>query len=456
MPIMPQNKMSDFDPIKIILLDLDVPVQDIINQIDHDMAEYSRAMILVRLHNQPLGIFELDISETGKDIKRITDQIWEKIQIPIRLHLLDDGIVLPDSWDVMNMQLEANTIPLCVSKRNRILKDAPFVSVVIATRDRVAALRDCIESILDLDYSKFEVIIVDNAPMSDATEKFIKSTFSDTSKVRYIREDVPGLAIAHNRAINELNSSIVVFTDDDVLVDRNWLKSIVENFLVDSQVACVTGMILPYEIETFPQLWIEQFGGFGKGCERIFFDMAENHRNDILYPYSAGRFGSGANMAFRTDVLKALGGFDSSLGAGTFAKGGDDLAAFFDVVTSGYKLVYEPAAILYHKHRRDYPGLANQAYGYGIGLSAYLMRVITNDPKRLLDIMLRIPAGLRHILDPRSAKNQKKKEDYPQELTRLELRGFLWGPFAYLRSRLNTKKLLNISMDSEQAQLKKL
>jgi hypothetical protein len=169
--------------------------------------------------------------------------------------------------------------------------------------------------------------------------------------------------------------------------------------------------------------------------------MKGNHPDDFLFPYSAGRFGSGANMAFRTSVLKAIGGFDPALGAGTLAKGGDDLAVFFDVITKGYRLIYEPQAILYHKHRRDYPGLAQQAYGYGVGLSAFLMKTIIDKPARLVEILLKMPVGLKHILDPHSPKNQKKKTDYPHELTQLELKGFLMGPLAYLQSRWSVRKL---------------
>jgi len=201
-------------------------------------------------------------------------------------------------------------------------------------------------------------------------------------------------------------------------------------------------------LETAPQLWIEQFGGFGKGCCRVCFDMDENRRDDILYPYSAGKFGSGANMTFRTSVLQSIGGFDPSLGAGTLAKGGDDLAVFFDVIIHGHRLVYEPAAILFHKHRRDYPGLANQAFGYGVGLSAYLMRTLVRYPKRLMDILFRIPAGLNHILSPKSPKNQKKTGTYPSELTSLEIKGFVRGPFAYIRSRIHTGRVLRSRLSS--------
>ena len=78
-------------------------------------------------------------------------------------------------------------------------------------------------------------------------------------------------------------------------------------------------------------------------------------------------------MAFRTDWLRTNGGFDPATGAGTPARGGDDLDAFLRVVLDGRTLVYEPAAIVRHYHRRDYASLRRQAYGYGVGLGAYLV-----------------------------------------------------------------------------------
>lgn len=431
--------MSAFTPIQIFAVDIDRPLPNLEPQMDSERNNYKRALILVHLHTQLLGTMNIEIPEGGLQAAELASEIWRSMSKQIEEHLCLDGTAYTKPLDQTGLTIVPN--PSCLNLQNDLLILAPFVSIVIATRDRVSSLQACIQSILALDYPNYELIIIDNAPKSSETADFMHANFSKSSKVRYLREDVPGLAIAHNCALKSMDSTIVAFTDDDVIVNANWLKEIVANFQRDPQIGCVTGMILPYEIETPPQLWIEQFGGFGKGYQRIVFDMKENHPDDFLFPYSAGRFGSGANMAFRTSILKAIGGFDPALGAGTLAKGGDDLAIFFDVVTKGYRLVYEPRAILYHKHRCDYTGLAQQAYGYGVGLSAFLMKTIIDKPARLLEIMLKMPVGLKHILDPYSPKNQKKQTDYPYELTQLELRGFLMGPLEYLRSYWKTRKL---------------
>jgi GT2 family glycosyltransferase len=293
--------------------------------------------------------------------------------------------------------------------------------------------------LLSLAYPRYEIIVVDSAPGTTATAELIQSLAADHSNVRYVREDCAGLAIAHNRGLLEVTAPFVAFTDDDVRVDPHWLTEIVRGFRVSDRVACVTGLILPSELETQAQAWFEQFGGFTRGFTLRVFDRS--NQSGPLYPYTTGRFGSGASMAFRTAMLCRLGGFDSALGAGTLALGGDDLAAFFQIVMAGYQLVYQPAALLYHYHRRDYARLRRQIYGYGVGLTAYLMKALLDKPGRFFDFAIRIPAGLAYALSPSSSKNQKRQADYPADLTRLERRGMLYGPLAYLRSRWRTRHL---------------
>ena len=66
-------------------------------------------------------------------------------------------------------------------------------------------------------------------------------------------------------------------------------------------------MIAPRELDTLPQQWVEGNATFDKGLQRRVFDTAEHRPADPLFPLTAGVFGSGANMAFRTDYLRAPG-----------------------------------------------------------------------------------------------------------------------------------------------------
>jgi hypothetical protein len=202
----------------------------------------------------------------------------------------------------------------------------------------------------------------------------------------------------------------------------------------------VTGLILPIALESDAQVWLEGMWGLGKGFERRVFDRRPP-AGQRLYPWTAGVFGSGANMAFRADVLRDLGGFDPGLGTGSDALGGDDLASFFDVIAAGHELVYEPAAVVHHHHRPDYASLQRMAYCYGAGLTAYIAKTLVDDPRRVLGLAWRLPLAVAYALDPRSPKNAGRPASLPPELARLERRGMLVGALGYLRSRWRRRGL---------------
>ena len=103
--------------------------------------------------------------------------------------------------------------------------------------------------------------------------------------------------------------------------------------------------------------------------------MAEPGSGSVAARYGAtGSFGTGANMAFRRELLRDLGGFDPCLGAGTPTRGGDDLEMFFRVLKAGRALVYEPRAVVRHRHRRDMIELVGQMRDHGMSFSSYVAR----------------------------------------------------------------------------------
>jgi GT2 family glycosyltransferase len=315
------------------------------------------------------------------------------------------------------------------------LGPAPPASVVVATRDRPGELIACVRRLLDLAYPRLEILLVDNAPSSDATEVAVGRHFGHLPQVRYLREDRPGLSNARNRGLAEAAGDVIAFTDDDVLVDVGWLANLVAALQVAPHVACATGLILPAELDTEAALWFENYAGLAKGWERQLFDLREHRRPGPLYPYAMGQFGSGASLAFKTASLRRLGGFAAELGAGTTALGGEDLDIFLRLLATGAAIVYEPGAILRHRHLRDRAALQRQLHGYGVGLGAALTKCLLDRPTRALELAVRLPAGLAHLLSPASPKNQRKQADFPGELSWVEVRGVLAGPGAYLRSR---------------------
>ena len=397
-----------------------------------DGRPYTRASVAVRVHGELVGVVDLELdpeTSDGEDIaRRATDAVRERIDA----HLERDG--LPAGV------YRNGGPPRCLQEHRHFLERAPYVSVVIASRDGEATLADTLDSLMDLDYPAFEVVVVDNASRTGGVRALVADYADAPHPVRYVREDRPGLALAHNTGLEHAAGTVVAFIDDDVIVDPRWLAQIAKGFEAGPDVACVTGLILPAEMESPAQVWVEGFWGFGKGFERRIFD-SERPEGQPLYPFTAGVFGSGANMTFRTDVLRALGGFDPALGTGSPALGGDDLASFFAVVTAGHQLVYDPTAVVRHRHRRDYESLQRQAYGYGVGLTAYLVKTLIDEPRRALRLAAYAPRAISHILHPASTKNAPRPVGLPSELQWIERRGMLAGPLAYVRGRRRRRAL---------------
>jgi GT2 family glycosyltransferase len=385
-----------------------------------------------------MGVLEIPLGANGIDRATLVQAMDDALGTQILDHLRRDDVEAGDPDRLAEEPGGAR--PPCLRRQDEVLACPPSASVVVATRDRPDRLARCLDSLLRLEYGNFQVLVVDNRPSTDATATLVRDRYGSDGPVRLVREERPGLAAAHNRGLAEVEGEIIAFTDDDVTVDRRWLAAIATAFDTDKSVGCVTGLIMPLELDTEAQLLAEHWWGYSKGFTRCVFDIDGKRPSDALFPYDAGRFGSGANMAFRATDLRALGGFDPVMGVGTRARGGDDLDAFSRVVRSGASLVYEPDAIVYHQHHRDYEALRRQALGYGVGLTAYLTNLVIKEPRVLPDLVRRVPAGLRQAA-ARSGRALDNDRRTRRELLAIEALGMLWGPAALLRSRRDARRV---------------
>jgi hypothetical protein len=152
-------------------------------------------------------------------------------------------------------------------------------------------------------------------------------------------------------------------------------------FDADPEIGGCTGLVLPFELRTDAQVRFEERGGFRRGTEKLRHPAMGPHLAPSLYPYGAGLFGAGCNMAFRRSVLLELEGFDEALDTGRTLPGGGDIDMFFRVVMSGRPMRYEPAAVVRHKHRADHAGLRKQYRSWGTGLMAFLMKCAEERPE---------------------------------------------------------------------------
>jgi GT2 family glycosyltransferase len=400
-------------------------------------SEHAAARVLVRWLGQPIGV----VDATGDDHavrKLATEEAWARFRPELAAVAQARGVRAPSTPDDLTAVGPSGRVSLPPEPR-------PLVTVAVASFRNIDPTIDCVRRVLSSAWTPLEVVVTDNDADHSAFDAAFSAAFAGDDRVRWVHEPRQGLSFARNAGLAAARGSYVVFTDDDVLVDEHWITHLVDGFGVGADVACVTGAILPAEQETQAQLWLEEYGGFHKGFRREVFNLTTHRRDTPLYPYDSGQFGSGANMAFRTDVLRELGGFAVDLGAGTPAHGGEDLDILRRVITAGHWIVYEPAALMWHRHRRSMEALRRQMFRYGVGLSATVAKWLLEDRAVAIGVLRRLPAGVLHVASPGSRKNEGKSTTFPPVLTRLELLGIACGPVAYLRSRRRTRQVLRRS-----------
>jgi GT2 family glycosyltransferase len=307
--------------------------------------------------------------------------------------------------------------------------EMPRATVAICTRDRPDDLRRALEALSRLPDNGVEILVVDNCPSTDATKVVLR----EFPSVRYVLEPRPGLDIARNRALREASHEIVAFTDDDAVPEPGWLGRLSANFR-DPRVMCVTGLVLPLELETEAQEWFERCSSFVCGFERRVFDAG------LDSPLNVGRIGAGASMALRREIVEKIGWFDEALDAGTPAKSGGDHELFIRILAYGFKIVYEPRAVSWHRHRRSWKELRQALHGYGVGLYALLAHELFVEGE--LGVFRRAWTWFRRRHLPELTRSILRRPGaIPPSLLLSELTGCMWGPVAYLWSRRRAARL---------------
>src|SRR6478735_5925414 len=276
---------------------------------------------------------------------------------------------------------------------------------------------------------------VDDASATSATGDVVASV--NDPRVRLASEPVPGLARARNRGVLAATHDIVAFTDDDVVVDPQWLRGIDAGFAAAPDIACVCGIVPSGELRSYSQAYFDGRVTWARSCTPTIYRLVDPPPGHVLFPFKVGEYGTGANFAVRRSTLLQVGGFDEALGVGSPTRGGEDVDMFVRVLLDGHALMYQPQALVWHRHRADLDALHEQIVGYGVGLGAWIAKLMTS--RRTAPMVLRRSVrALRHVrtmtrvdVDPGAETTAPNS----RSLAIAELRAALRGPLAYARAR---------------------
>jgi O-antigen biosynthesis protein len=214
----------------------------------------------------------------------------------------------------------------------------PKISVIVCTYNGGRTLRETFQHLQRLNYSNFEVIVVDDGSTDGGAYEAGKYGF------RLIRTSNAGLSSARNTGLHAANGELVAYIDDDAYPDADWLKYLALSFL-QGEYAGVGGPNIPPPGDG----WIA--------------DCVTNSPGGPIHVLLTDREAEhipGCNMAFRKSALLAAGGFDDR-----FRTAGDDVDICWNLQKLGWKLGFNPAAVVWHHRRNSIRRYWKQQLGYG-------------------------------------------------------------------------------------------
>jgi GT2 family glycosyltransferase len=220
------------------------------------------------------------------------------------------------------------------------------ISVVIATFNRAAQLAKCLAELRRQGFTPGDdVIVADNGSTDDTRAVLDRAAAGLPVPLRVVHEAQPGKSVAVRRAVLESHADVLALTDDDVLVGRDWIRTI-RDVMAEPGVALAGGPVLPSYAARVPD-WLD-LGDDLVGIGRMGAPLGL-----LDYGLGRGRLGPrivlGANLAVRRDAFLAVGGYQPDLGKrrGTLLSGEDhDLCE--RIQAAGHLALYEPSMRVSH------------------------------------------------------------------------------------------------------------
>jgi mycofactocin glycosyltransferase len=205
--------------------------------------------------------------------------------------------------------------------------ELPAVTVVVPVRGRPRELAACLASLAAQRYPQelLEVVVVDDGSAPPAAVP---------PGVRLVRLDRPGgPAAARNAGARAASAGALAFLDSDCVADPGWLAALVPE-LADPEVAAAGGRVGPMARDT----WLERY-------EAVRSPLDLGARRAAARPGRPVAYLVTASLVVRRADLEAAGGFDAGM------RFGEDVDLCWRLHAAGRRLVYQPEALVRHRHR---------------------------------------------------------------------------------------------------------
>ena len=221
---------------------------------------------------------------------------------------------------------------------NSDMEKSPFVSIVVLNYNGKAFLDACLSSVFQISYPRFsyEVILVDNAS-TDGSLEYVRNNFP-LIRILALNKNY-GFTEGNNKGAELARGNLIVFLNNDTVVDKNWLNELVKVALIDSKIGICGSKIMSLKDRNLTQYngrYLHVLGGVMPGAFYI-------HKNELGKEFNIVGSVQGSSFLVRKAVFKSLGGFDKD-----YFLYSDEVDICYRAWISGYYVAYAPNSIVYH------------------------------------------------------------------------------------------------------------
>lgn len=237
-------------------------------------------------------------------------------------------------------------------------------SIIINTYNRGGYINNAILGLSELDYPEYEIIVV-NGPSTDNTDEVLEGW---RDRIKIGKCDQINLSMSRNIGLQMAAGDLVAFIDDDAIPHPDWLKRLAIHY-ADPAVGGVGGFTIDnsgvcYQVR---KTLCDRFGN--AFFPNDYFDERPlSFPGSPVYPSLLG-----TNSSFRLSALREIGGFDH-----VFAYFLDETDVCLRLTDRGYKIVYEPNALVYHQfapsHIRSKKRIPRTLYPSAVSKSYFVHR----------------------------------------------------------------------------------
>ena len=256
----------------------------------------------------------------------------------------------------------------------------PCVSIIIVNYNGSGFLQDCINSVLNLNYPRFELIIVDNASADNSVS--IIEDFKKHAKIRLTLVKSGqnlGFARANNIGVEYSSCKYIAFLNNDTVVDKNWLCTMVDVLEKDASVGAIQSLLL-----TRDGLGFDSLGGIidvlGTAEDRV--TQFNKSRQIIKRGYEQIFSACAAAMLVRKDVFENVGKFDSN-----FFAYYEDVDLSWRIRLNGYSVILDRNSTVYHMRSQTSKKFRRQVFDYHLYKNQLAMLIKNYGSKTFLLVM---------------------------------------------------------------------